>query len=182
MDFKTLISIDQKTGFKLIGSKVAEIYDFEKKPFYFFQPQNGNFNLPKGKYYTNNIVSRLQKPLNYKLLKLPKKNRNDLKNVFLTVKKNEATASILLHSGEIIVDKDKFFNFGKMQKDSIFLHEIGHFFYDSEENADLFAANEMLKMGYNPSQLITSRASTLRDTELNEKRCFSLLDKVVRNG
>lgn len=177
-EFFSLISISEKTGFLNLNNAEVQIFDEEKKPFYFFKPKNKKFNLPKGKYYTNNILKKLQKPLIYNLPKLPKRQRNEIKPVSLLIKKNSSTASIFLDTGQIIVDERKFFKFGKLQRDFVFLHELGHFFYDSEKDADLFACCEMLKIGYNPSQVITAQAGTLRDSETNYKRCYFVLNKL----
>lgn len=46
----------------------------------------------------------------------------------------------------------------------VILHEHGHYLYSDELNCDLFAANEMLKMGFNPSQIVNASIVSLGDS------------------
>ena len=46
----------------------------------------------------------------------------------------------------------------------VFFHEIGHYYYESEEGADRVAQIEMLKRGYNPSQIDQASKATLNDS------------------
>ena len=36
----------------------------------------------------------------------------------------------------------------------IYLHELGHIYYEDEDKCDMYAENCMLKMGFNPSQIL----------------------------
>jgi hypothetical protein len=57
----------------------------------------------------------------------------------------------------------------------ILLHEVGHYFYSgqgqkSEIYCDLFSANEMLKIGFNPSQIKWAQSGTLSNSETSLER------------
>jgi hypothetical protein len=48
-------------------------------------------------------------------------------------------------------------------------HEIGHYYYYSENKCDNFAKNKMLKMGFNPSQIAKSIHEALSNKSLKRK-------------
>jgi len=166
---KTIISTAGKTGFFGLGK--IEIVDEFGKIFYQHKPDDGFFNLPKGICFTNSTIFRTIKPISYKLPKLPEPDRRGTTTPTISIEPNPNTASIYLDSGKIVIDAEKWKSFGRLQREYILLHEIGHFQYDSEKNADTFAMVEMLKIGYNPSQIFTAIATTLRLNDDNLKRC-----------
>jgi hypothetical protein len=47
---------------------------------------------------------------------------------------------------------------------------MGHSKYKTEKYADLFAANEMLKKGYNPSQIGVAPIDSLSEMQYERKR------------
>lgn len=59
----------------------------------------------------------------------------------------------------------------------IFLHELGHYFYQfsdpmkTESACDLFAASEMLKAGFNPSQVMSAPRLSLSEKSEQRKTC-----------
>jgi hypothetical protein len=78
--------------------------------------------------------------------------------------------------GIVIFDKS-FKKEPKFVIDYILAHEYGHYFYsgrgnESEIDCDTFASNKLLKMGYNPSQLVTAGQSTLENTKENYIRKY----------
>lgn len=58
---------------------------------------------------------------------------------------------------------------------AILLHEIGHFQHKTENGADMYAANELLSMGGNLSQLFYALELACADNEFNSERKQNLL-------
>lgn len=56
----------------------------------------------------------------------------------------------------------------------IMLHEVGHFYYKDEINADLYALKKYIEKGYNNSGAYYSLTKVLRPTEANKKRIDNL--------
>lgn len=63
----------------------------------------------------------------------------------------------------------------------ILLHEIGHFYYKDEENADAYAAKVFIDNGYNESTAIYALTKVLHPTDKNEKRILSLFKKITND-
>ena len=143
--------MSKKTPFK--------IYDHRQILFYssdFVKNFKGVFSLPKGVYYSDNEIFKIsQLKDNFNSFKLPKRER-DLKHNFDIFKiyfSNNPSKCTINHI-------DKTINFDKSFKDKplyilhfVLSHEMGHNYYKTEEYADLYAVKQMLKMGYNPSQI-----------------------------
>jgi hypothetical protein len=51
----------------------------------------------------------------------------------------------------------------------VLFHEIGHYFYQDEESCDEYATDQMLAMGYNPSQVYAAAAFTMNAA--NGRQC-----------
>ena len=47
----------------------------------------------------------------------------------------------------------------------VLFHEIGHYFYEDEKECDRFAAEEMHRRGFNPSQILIATELTLGDPD-----------------
>lgn len=176
-DSNALISVHSKTGFLCNDKEPVLILDEAGKVFYHYKPKNGKFNLPAGRYYTDNKLQKLDKPLNFKLPKLPKPDRNFTpERLNLHFDKNNNTASIYPKTGKIVIDSRKAAEFTRPQLDFVLLHEVGHLKYNDEDSCDIFATVEMLKRGYNPSQIFTAIAGTLRNNPDNKERCEIVLE------
>lgn len=177
-DRAALISIKSKTGF-FCKDKPVLIFDEEGKVFYNYTPTGGTFNLPRGRYYTDCRLTKLKEPLNYKIPKLPKRDRLINENgISLNFQKNENTASIYLDSKKIVIDTSAAASFDRVQMTFVLLHEIGHLRYESEQKCDLYATREMLKAGFNPSQIFIAAAGTLKKNKTNISRCEAILNTV----
>ena len=70
-------SCKHKTGF-CSSDSLIKIFDETNKPFYVYPNKNGiiYFNLPKGAYTTENNLTKLEKPVFYKLPILPQRSVN----------------------------------------------------------------------------------------------------------
>jgi hypothetical protein len=160
--FKT----EAKTGFRSNDLKIR-IYDNNMDLFYSHDRDQGAtfFNLPKGTYRTTNKIYICSHPRKYKLPQLPPKERN--KKVPNTLQivygNNPHKASIYFDLNKIFID-NSIKNLSKPQKRHIILHEIAHYYYKTEQYCDLWAAREMLKAGYNPSQVFFSVYGTLSNS------------------
>jgi hypothetical protein len=159
----TIFSTDGIKGFRCEDREV-KIYDQHGKPFYFFTlpeiQRHVKFNLPKGKYFTQNTLSEVN-PVKYDLPKLPARERYSKVEVFpITISENPNKCSINFTKKIIIIDPE-------LTKLPAFIlyyileHERGHFYYETEKYADLFAAYQMLKNGFNPSQIAQANNITL---------------------
>jgi hypothetical protein len=51
-------------------------------------------------------------------------------------------------------------------------HELGHYFYSDEKKCDLFAAIQMMKRGFNPSQCGIAIDSALSAKSFDRKFCL----------
>lgn len=148
------IKIKDITGF--YSKNPVIIFDENLKTFYekINVPKNGlYFNLPKGIYYTFCNIQKLSEPIKQALPILPKPEKKvPFKKIRVKVGENKNKATINISTGEVLLDKN-IFDAKKQVSTFILLHEIGHFFYYSEEKCDLFAAYFMLKNGYNRTQI-----------------------------
>ena len=157
------------------------IYDDRRNMFYVHPntEQKINFNLPKGKYYTPNTITRNAEFKPYKTFKpfLPKGFLDDLE---IEVGRNRNKASIIRHKKYILID-------GKFAK-HIFspipvfclAHELHHFRYypkdqternnerkmiEIEKKCDEGAVDYMLSKGYNPTQIKLAKNLILSNKE-----------------
>lgn len=176
----TRFEVLKKSGFISIEPKVS-IFDEYKKPFYDFRPLNNAFNLPEGIFFTNNTLRKIS-PINYKLPDLPKKKkRTELNESDFIIKfgNNSNKASIYLDKGIILIDSNYYDSLNEAKKTFLICHELGHIYYNEEKNADLFAVDKLLRMGYNPSQLANIAFSTFDlKNEKSIKRCESIINNI----
>ena len=176
-------SVKTKTGFICYDRKEILIYEAKRKrPFYFHGGnKNGNFyfNLPKGDYFTFNSIEKLKKPVFVSLPKLPKpeKNNNLPQKVKVYFLENPNKASIITGLNKIQIDP-KILNLSLPSIVFVLFHELGHYFYKDEKKCDLFAAVQMLKRGFNPSQCGIAIDSALSDSSFDRKQC--LIDKMIK--
>lgn len=154
------------------------IRDNKKIPFYFHPNKERyiTFNLPKGKFYTNNIITELPEfkpygvyvPFNLQGIKPTEFEFN--------VGKNEHIATITPFKKEILLDK--WLQKIKYKPAIIFLgcHEFFHLknkgsiyngttlVYDAEQACDNDAENFMCsKLGYNPTQITIAKQILLKN-------------------
>jgi hypothetical protein len=167
-----IFSTDGVRGFRC-ADKEVKVFDRLGKPFYFFskpeiQPAV-KFNLPKGKYFTSNTLTEVN-PVKYDLPKLPKRERHgkDPELYPTIVAPNPNKCSINYDQKVIVIDPEicklpTFVLFYILQ------HEIGHFYYTTEKFADLYASYQLLKNGFNPSQVQQANNLTLSDRNVQRK-------------
>ena len=172
------ISVSKKTGFFTYGSPVV-IYDHRSKPFY-MHPANGgkffSFNLPKGEYFTECNCEPMREPIPYALPTLPKRQKNipipaRLKQMRVKIGRNPNKASVIVGVHSVLVDP-AIFALPLPNIIFVLFHEIGHYYFKSEEFCDLFAARQMLRLGYNPTQCSTAIIGTLSERAEGRKNCL----------
>jgi hypothetical protein len=76
----------------------------------------------------------------------------------------------------------KFYDYPKPIRVFFLLHELGHFYYKTEEYADLFALVHYLKMGYNRSMAYYSLSRVLKRSDANMKRLLSLATAIEKTN
>lgn len=149
----------KKTGFKNLDLKTPVIIrDFRGKLFYDtsdLSKQPEMFNLPEGNFtVVSGNVKPLKEPVAFNLSVLPRAERNYPNPLKFKIEfgYNVNKCSIIWNKKTILFDEGL--------KDAllpelflILFHEYGHSLYKTEKYADLFAANMMIKKGYNNSQI-----------------------------
>jgi len=145
-------------------------------PFYYFQnnkEEQVTFNLPDGFEYDFKCICEPCKPVEYICPPLPKREKFIMPLSFdeykIFVEDNPHKAQVNILKGIIKLDKG-FFNEPIPMMYHVLFHEIGHNLYFAEWKCDVFAANEMLKIGFNPSQCFYSDYFCLSNSENNKKR------------
>lgn len=167
--------IKQKTGF--ISYSKFNIFDKNKKLFYsddFTDSLNKygyvKFNLPLGKYYVIGNIFKLNAPIKFDLIKLPKPERNILKKKYkILFGENPNKCSIFYEKGIILFDK-KLKDFPLYVLYFIYYHELGHLFYETEKFADIYSVNKLLKLGFNPSQIVRAPYFSLSNKNFERKK------------
>jgi hypothetical protein len=182
--------VNKKTGLRIKDVyKPVIIRDDRMIIFYSTEsmlPDCNVFNLPKGTYFveSGNFES-LPSPIPFTLIKLPTGNRffyPNAGNFPIKIVKNPNKCSIDWERKVILLD-ESFREKSWPIIDFILSHEIGHKYYgdkpDSEINADLFAANRMIKKGYNPSQIAYAQLDSLSGRQLERKNV--LTQKIINS-
>ncbi len=170
--------VPKKTGFKnnmpyepVIIRDSRGILFYTTEPFLPDKPVS-KFNLPIGDYFIDKgSFSELETPVNYTLVTLPPRERRYPKpyDFNIVYANNPNKCSIIWNAKTIVFDyslKDA----PRYVKDFILGHEFGHQFYGTEKFADLWSANYMLKMGYNPSQIGSAPVTSLSDGAYERKK------------
>lgn len=171
------LNIKSVSGFECSNPETL-IFDNKGNVFYRRKARNGKliFNLPRGVYFTENILTQVM-PVNYKI-KLPKRDfspKIKLSELSIIFNKNPHKASINTRTGKIYFNTD-LLKENKAFYYFVFFHEIGHLFYKSELNCDNFSTAQLLKLGFNPSQIFEASKKTL--SKKNYRRIFNTFKKV----
>lgn len=113
---------------------------------------------------------------------LPPPDRHLLKPFKIVLNPNLTTtpARNFTHKG-IIEISPKFKKYPFCIRKFIIYHERGHFYYKNEEDADLWAANEFIKAGYNNSSAFYALKNVLNfDSKINKDRIKKLFKNLHR--
>lgn len=180
------IILSRKTGYDVLTpERPINIRDKNGRIFYSTEsmvPNVRKFNLPSNipLFIESGHFKTSENPVNYRLEKLPKKQRYFKQNPSrfkVIFSDNPNTCSILWNKKEIVFDKSLK---EKTIPDNTFIlyHEFGHQYYNDEHLADLFAFNSMLNRGYNPSQILQAPYNTLSDN--NNYRKLIIQEKAMQ--
>lgn len=190
------LNISRKTGFKILDPTIpVNIRDFRGILFYTTEsmvPLVKQFNLPAGEYMIDSgSFKPMLFPVKFKLAELPTPERLALPpyNFTITFATNPNKCSIFWKE-KIIVFDDSFIDHPLPDLFFIYLHEMGHSRYgydslysaeDAEAFCDLYAANKMLEMGFNPSQIDAAPKNTLSHRQDYRKEYIqeTLLDNSI---
>lgn len=180
------LNLSEKKGF-VCFDKVIRVNALDGRLLYYFNNAKRKrvaFNLPKGVWLTDNNIKPLKRPLTYLAPKLPRADRHHTKQVMnFEVGHNPNKCSIDTHTGNVIID------YSIIQKDIPFVvfilfHEAGHFLYKGgtvkgELLCDCYAAKQMLRRGYNPSQINFAQEFCLSEKSHERKDgLYNFLKKV----
>lgn len=167
-----------------IGVGAIAVYDKFGQLFYSYFPINNKpflFNLNLEKFTFTGEIYTSKKKMIYKV-NLPNNNVKMPQNINVIFTNNGEKASINLTKGLLTID-DKYRSQPFFILAFLYGHEFAHLLYPSpngirstqnEFNCDKFAANLMLKRGYNPSQILAAMKFSLDDgPEQNDR--FSLM-------
>lgn len=168
------IILHKKTGFKNLRlSTPIIIRDFRGVEFYStigLKPVE-SFNLPEGKYFLDSgLIGELKNPITVKYLEMPTaqrwfKNPENF-NVYFDSNPNKCTVD---WDTESITFDNSFKNAPLPNIYFILYHEYGHALYEAETYADMYAANMMLKRGYNMSQIGLAPLTSLSSKQFERK-------------
>ena len=170
-----MFTIQNKDRSTLTTSEPVYIAERSGKLFYFHpnKQKEITFNLPKGIYFSENLVKRVAEFKPY-----PKEDYVLKKHVPLEHAKgykvregdNVNKGSIKYATKDILIDK-------KIREDYspcfefVYGHELGHTLFDDERLCDFYAHDRMLDLGYNPTQIQLAK-NILFKKNLMRKECL----------
>lgn len=143
------------------------------------------FNLPIGNYrIESGIVNDSDLALVYStdLPAIERKSGAPYK-VKYTMGNVKVKAKIYRSLGTIYIDKS-YLNYPQYVGKFLLEHEKAHYFYETEKFCDLWAANKMLKLGYNPSQLFDAIDLILgsKNVDLAKERVNFIYENLNQNA
>jgi hypothetical protein len=159
---------------------------------YFFRRLDGKtprikFNILDAGYFNSTtpfeVVKIVPLEIPKNLPELPPKERERMKpfKVVYNPGLTHSPARVFTQLG-VIEKGARFDSFPKMIGDFILWHEIGHFYYETEEYCDLFALVNCLKRGYNRSMCYYALSRILKKTPQNMERLKSLLQNIQKTN
>ena len=170
------LNVTKKTGF-VVTDPTIPVNIRDERGIMFYSTESilpvYTFNLPPGKYLVDSRSFKpMSSPINFKLESLPLPETalpQSIKNFKIVFEDNPNKCTIFWKEKLIIFD-NSFEEKPRPEVEFIYQHEKGHSWYgfkrlytmkQAEAFCDQFASNEMLKMGYNPSQIIAAPKNTL---------------------
>lgn len=177
------IVLTHKTGFETNAPAVA-VYNSDFSPFYVKTRQGSKlqFNLPPGAYYCEQELTRLKKPVVYKLPTLPSPERKVIMPsapIQIIFRPNPNKCSIFLNLGLIVCDPSIKI---KSRSEQLFVmyHELGHYMYKTEKYCDIYATHRLIEEGYNPSQCVFSVNGCLSEQSKERKENIFNYSKKIK--
>ena len=153
---------------------------------YYFRELNNNYNQIKfnichaGHYKINpDCVIEKIVPIEIEKLNvvLPPFDRNKEKPVVFKYNPDLLTSPARIFTDKGIIETGRHFkSYPFPIRLFILCHEIGHFYYKGEENADLYACKLYVDNGYNKTNALYALTKVLRNSLNNEKRVKALFN------
>lgn len=145
------------------------------------------FNIPNAGVYAissnTEIIKRVPIEISSLNVNLPPFERDRIKDFTIISNPKLYTTPARIFTNEGIIEKGAAFNsYPDPMKVFFLLHEVGHFFYKTEEYCDLFALVHFLQMGYNMSTAIYCLTKVLRKNKQNVDRVIFLYNHMVKNN
>lgn len=181
--------VNKKSGFSCNESPVV-IYD-HRGVFYYNPNKKGSlfFNLPPGTYITENNL-KPSPVVSYSVKTLPTPERKMMKPKKIKIIKgdNPSKCTIFLDKGLIFIDKKLSEKINTPALTFIIFHELGHYYYGghkfgspayykAEKKCDEFATFQMIRAGFNPSQIYIGSEISLSGNK-RKKDNFNLTKKI----
>lgn len=174
------IVVDKPTGFK--GYNDVLIFDNKGRKFYSYQTKGEfKFNLPVGTYYTNSKFEKCRNMHTYDFKRTRRRENYNYKEpmkvkVIFATNPNKASIFLTLH--KIVIDPS-FLEapYPPFLVEYLIGHEIGHYYYKTEEYCDEFSQERMLKRGYNKSQIAECSRTSLGSNNGRVHNCVENLKK-----
>lgn len=180
------LNVSKITGYKITDPyKPVVIRDFRGVLFYSTEsllPKVKEFNLPPGTYFVDSgYFVPMQFPVWYNLVKLPFPQRllpapKDF-TVCFGYNPNKCT---IFWDDKVILFDDSFREKPLPEIYFIKYHEFGHAKYKDEYLADLYAANSMLKNGFNIWQTGMAPIESLSDQESAMRRKSIIVNELLK--
>lgn len=184
------ISKPQTVYIKFIGNPPRKFELKRNGELYFERYLDGKtprikFNIPNiGSYETSNnveIIKRVDIEIPTLSFTLPPYERDRIKDFIIidNPKLTNTPARVFTHEG--IIEKGAgFYKYTQPMKVFFLLHEVGHFFYKTEEYCDLFALVHFLQMGYNMSTAMYCLTNVLRRNKQNTERVLFIYKQMFK--
>jgi hypothetical protein len=167
--------------------------DVGQKDGYYFRYLDGKtprikFNVPDpGEYETNvpiEVVKTVPIEIPEKYPRLPPADRDRWKPVtewYNPEMDKGTTTPIRIYTEPGIIEfGDRFLSYISPIKKFLKLHEYGHLFYSSEENCDMYALVNFIRMGYNQSTAYYALSHILSRSQTNVERLKTLLNNIQK--
>ena len=137
--------------------EVVAVDDEQGRPFYYRAMRRGKtFRLPVGTWNVNG--ARFARHLKGKVAFPDGADLPD--NFVIEYGLNPNKASVWPEQGRMLLDSS-LMEESYATRTFILLHEVGHYYHDTEEECDRFAARMMRNFGFNPSQISEATRSAL---------------------
>lgn len=158
---------------------------------YYFRYLDGKtprikFNIPDAGRYTGNVPFEVVKVASIEIPKrfpvLPKPDRDRWKPIKMKYnpKMNTTTPIRIFTDTGVVEYNDRFVSFIQPVQKFLIEHEKGHFFYSDEQNCDLYALVNFLRMGYNQSTAFYSLKNILSRTNENLQRLKAIFSNIQK--
>lgn len=153
-----------------------------------FPQANNYFTLPHIPIQTQNRLRLIKLiPINWNLLKrffeiYPPEKKEAPNSIDISADDFESNkACIYPKVGQIFYNRQFLDSIQNLTtRKQVFLHELGHLYYNTEFKCDLFAATILCLLGYPPSEIIRSVERTLDYNPENVNRLHQVINYLIK--